>query len=88
MQWTRGVKDSTRIQVTGIVVVKKWMQQKYARKNKQTGLIFSFATGTRTCACGILDFNFFNNRLGLRHRLRRLFHHKLLLILYHLYQLI
>ena len=56
MQWTRGVKDSTRIQVTGIVVVKKWMQQKYARKNKQTGLIFSFATGTRTCACGILDF--------------------------------
>ena len=88
MQWTRGVKDSTRIQVTGIVVVKKWMQQKYARKNKQTGLIFSFATGTRTCACGILDFNFFNNRLGLRHLIRLVFHHKLLLILYHLCQMI
>jgi len=37
-------QDSTCIQVTSIAVVKKWLQQKYASKNKQTGLIFSFAT--------------------------------------------
>ena len=35
------VQDSTRIQITHIAVVKKWMQQKYASKNKQTGLLYS-----------------------------------------------
>jgi len=43
MQWTRGVNNSTRTQVTSIVVAEKWMQQKYASKNKQTRLIFAFA---------------------------------------------
>ena len=58
MQRTRGVNNSTRIQVTSIVVVKKWMQQKYASKiNRQD--LYSLLLLVHEHVRGILDLNLY-----------------------------